>query len=71
VAEDPDVLARRLRATLLLHEDGVRLMRQNLRRRHPDENDEEIERRLRDWLSERPGAEFGDAQGRPVAWPRR
>lgn len=70
MTEDQAVLVERLRTTLRLHDEGVRLMRQNLRRRHPQAGDEEIERRLREWLSERPGAEFGDAQGRPVSWPR-
>lgn len=70
MAGDRDVLVQRLRMTLQLHEEGVRLMRQNLRRRDPGASPEEIDRRLREWLSERPGAEFGDAQGRPVTWPR-
>lgn len=56
----------RLRAALDLHEDGVALMRQNLRRAHPDAPDEEIERRLGAWLRERPGAEHGDGVGRPI-----
>lgn len=36
MADDPEVLAERLRATFRLHDEGVRLMRQNLRRRHPE-----------------------------------
>jgi hypothetical protein len=39
-------------------------MRQNLRRRHPDESEEAIERRLTEWLHTRPGAEWGDAWGK-------
>ena len=70
MAEDRELLAERLRTTFRLHDEGVGLMRQNLRRRHPQETEQEIERRLRAWLSERPGAEFGDAQGKPVSWPR-
>lgn len=70
MADDPRVLLERLRMTFRLHDEGVRLMRQSLRRRHPDASDEEIERLLGEWLSERPGAEFGDAVGRPVPWPR-
>jgi hypothetical protein len=50
---------------------GVEMMRQNLRRAHPTLTDTEIEARLTAWLSERPGAEFGDAVGRRVDWPRR
>jgi len=70
MVEDRELLAERLRTTFRLHEEGVELMRQNLRRRHPEAADEDIERLLAEWLSERPGAEFGDAQGRPVSWPR-
>lgn len=56
-----EVLVARLRVAFDLHEAGVRLMRENLRRRHPDAGEEEIERRLVAWLRERPGAEHGDA----------
>ena len=55
----------KLRAALELHEVGVALIRQNLRRRHPDEPDDTIERRLTKWLRTRPGTEHGDAAGRP------
>lgn len=41
-------------------------MRQNLRREHPEANEDDIDRRLRQWLHERPGAESGDCPGRPV-----
>jgi hypothetical protein len=61
--------ALRFRLALQLHDDGVRLMRQNLRRRHPAESDDEIERRLGGWLAERPGAPSGDATGKPLTWP--
>jgi hypothetical protein len=54
------------RATLDLFETGIDLMRQNLRRRHPEASSEEIERRLGEWLRERPGAEAGDCVGRCV-----
>jgi len=37
-----------------MQETGIEIMRQNLRRRYPDESDEEIEHRLRDWLREWP-----------------
>ncbi|MDP8968935.1 MAG: hypothetical protein M3N52_00155 [Actinomycetota bacterium] len=58
--------AARLRTALALFDDGVALMRQNLRRAHPDAPEEEIERRLRSWLQQRPGAEHGDGEGRPA-----
>jgi Rv0078B-related antitoxin len=46
------------------------MMRQRFRREHPDAGQEEIRERLTAWLQTRPGAENGDAQGTPVAWPR-
>ena len=67
---DPTRLAENLRLAFELHEAGVALMRQNLRRRLPDASEAHIDERLDEWLRERPGAEFGDAEGRPVAWPR-
>ena len=63
--------AARLRMALDLFETGVEMMRQKLRRDHPDLADHEVEARLGAWLRERPGAEFGDAAGRPATWPRR
>ncbi len=62
--------AERLRLALDLFEAGESVMRQNLRRRFPSATPEEIEERLDAWLSERPGAEYGDAVGRPTTWPR-
>ena len=63
--------AARLRMALDLFETGVEMMRQKLRRDHPGLADHEVEARLGSWLRERPGAEFGDAVGRPATWPRR
>jgi Rv0078B-related antitoxin len=59
-----------LRATLDLFDTGVDLMRQNLRRSHPEANADDIERLLGEWLRDRPGATSGDAPGRPVASSR-
>lgn len=58
--------ARTFRLTLDLFDAGVRLMRQNLRRRDPGADDQAINRQLARWLRERPGAEHGDAAGRPL-----
>jgi hypothetical protein len=52
--------------TLDLFQTGVDLMRQNLRRAHPQATEDEIDRLLGRWLRERPGAEHGDGPGRPV-----
>ena len=54
-----------------LFEAGVDLMRQNLKREDPSATQEQIDERIRAWLRHRPGAEFGDCEGRPVEWPRR
>ena len=62
-------VAQRLRVTLALHGDGVDMMRQNLRRRHPNESDAEIDARLRAWLHRR-GPEHGEADGLPAPWFR-
>lgn len=67
---DSSLAARRFRTAMELFEAGVSMMRQNLRRRFPDADEEEIKTRLRQWLQERPGAEYGDCDGRPVPWPR-
>ena len=58
--------ARTFRLTLELFDDGVRLMRQNLRRRHPGASEQEVDRHLLTWLRDRPGAEHGDCPGREV-----
>ena len=54
------------RTTLDLFNTGLDVMRQNLRRNHPEADEDEIDRLLRQWLHERPGAESGDGQGRLV-----
>jgi hypothetical protein len=62
----PSSVSEAFRATLDLFQTGVDLTRQNLRRRHPDADEREIERLLQEWLLERPGAEAGDCPGRPI-----
>jgi hypothetical protein len=62
--------ADRLRAALAMFETGVEMKRQTLRRENPGLTELETEARLRAWLGERPGAEFGDTVGRRVPWPR-
>jgi Rv0078B-related antitoxin len=59
-------VADAFRMTLDLFDTGLDLMRQNLRRSHPEAGAEEIERLLRGWLRDRPGAEAGDCAGRLV-----
>jgi Rv0078B-related antitoxin len=62
--------AERLRLALELFEAGESMMRERLRRDDPHADEAEIEARLVAWLHQRPGAENGDAAGRPVSWPR-
>jgi hypothetical protein len=66
-----DTAARRLRLALDLSELGEAMLRQRLRRKHPGATPDEIEAHVIAWRSRRPGAEQGDAVGRPVPWPRR
>ncbi|MBL4684562.1 MAG: hypothetical protein JKY37_08240 [Nannocystaceae bacterium] len=62
--------SQRLQIALELAEMAEQMMRQNLRRANPEASDGEIERLLVAWLHTRPGAEHGDACGRPSAWPK-
>jgi hypothetical protein len=59
----------RLRLAFDLFESGVALMRQRLCRERPGADEQEIERALAEWLRHRPGAEAGDAPGRPRPLP--
>jgi hypothetical protein len=56
----------RLQVAVELADLAEEIMRANLRRRHPRATDDEIEDMLVAWYAERPGAEHGDAEGRPV-----
>ncbi len=58
------IAATRFRRTLELFEDGVELMRQNLRRQNPEASEAEIAALLGRWLRTRPDAEAGDCPGR-------
>jgi hypothetical protein len=71
VSTDLEAAASRLRLAFDLFRAGEEMMRQTLRRQYPELSARQIEARLVEWLQKRPGAEFGDAPGRVVAWPRR
>ena len=58
--------ARAFRTALAVFGAGVDLMRQNLKRAHPDADDAQVDRLLAAWLHHRPGAEFGDCSGQVV-----
>jgi hypothetical protein len=62
-ASGDSAVQQRMRLTFELFEAAEQMMRLNLRRRFPEADDEEIERRLTEWLHTRPGAEHGDASG--------
>ena len=70
MSTDAARVALRLRLALDLFATGETMMRQKLRRESPEAADREIEAQLQQWLADRPGAEYGDAAGRPVPWPR-
>ena len=59
-------VAEKLRTALDLAEAGLDVMRARVRRDDPAAAADVIERRLIAWLRERPGAENGDAVGRPA-----
>jgi hypothetical protein len=54
----------KLRTALDMYGLGESIMRQKLRRTHPDAPEAEIEAMLSAWLLDRPGAEHGDAPGK-------
>jgi hypothetical protein len=56
---DPEVM-RRMELAFDLYEFSDQLMRQNLRRRFPQADETEIQRRFVEWLQTRPGAEYRD-----------
>lgn len=69
-AESGSLIAERLRTALELYDLGLTVMRQNLRRRFPTDDDAAIERRLVDWRLQRQDAPDGDCPGRLVPVPR-
>ncbi|MCG3194985.1 MAG: hypothetical protein DIJKHBIC_04253 [Thermoanaerobaculia bacterium] len=66
----PETSGERLRIAFELFELAEAMVRQNWRRKHPGASEEELDAAVADWLSRRPGAEHGDAEGRPMPWPR-
>ena len=56
----------RIRVALELTQLAEQMLRQRLRRTRPELDDEAIEREIDAWYMQRPGAEHGDAAGRPI-----
>jgi hypothetical protein len=65
MSERPMRPEEKLRLALDMFDTGVDLMRQRLRREHPELDLAAIERLVEEWLSTRPGAEHGDGVGIP------
>jgi hypothetical protein len=66
-----ETAARRLEIALDLADLAPEIYEAKVRREAPGLSDAEVAKRVTAWLRTRPGAEDGDAEGRPVAWPRR
>ena len=64
-----ETAAEKLRAAFELADLAERMLRQRLRRDHPELSDDDIEARITEWYAKRPGAEHGDAEGVRRAWP--
>lgn len=62
--------AERFEIAMELCEVAESMLREKIRRTHPGRSEEEIEAMIDAWFMERPGAEHGDGEGRPVPWPR-
>lgn len=60
----------RLQEALDLLDFALRMFRERLRREHPGWTEVEVDAKVEEWLAHRPGAEFGDAEGEVVPWPR-
>jgi hypothetical protein len=67
--EELERMGRRLLTSLRMFEPGVAMKRAQLRREHPEANEQELKRLVRSWLFTRPGAEHGDAEGRATLYP--
>lgn len=58
-------MVARVELAFELYEVAEQMMRQNLRRRFPEADEGEIERRLIHWLQKRPSAEAGLSNRNP------
>jgi hypothetical protein len=70
-SEHAQSLIERFQLALDLYDLGERMLRQKLRRQRPPATEAEIDAEIAEWQGHRPGAEHGDSDGVPVAWPRR
>ena len=70
VSERHRLAAERFRIAMALYDAGEAMLRQKIRRKSPQATDQEIQAQVVEWRRRRPGAEHGDAEGRPIPWPR-
>jgi hypothetical protein len=71
MASRQETLARRLLQTCDLSDFGIEIKRQQIRNLNPGISESEVTRRMVEWRHHPRGAEYGDAEGTVVAWPRR
>jgi len=62
--------AEKLKLSLQMFEYGCQLMRENLRRQHPELDAEALERALQAWLRNRSDTDYGGGPMRLGKWPR-
>lgn len=63
MAKIPAEQAAQLRLAFDMHDVGVAMMQENLRRKFPQDSERQLMARLVAWLRTRPGAVNGDAIG--------
>ncbi len=63
VAADTDKYRENAILTAILMDSGIALMRQNIRRRHPESPEEEVDALLRAWLCRADDPVPGDISG--------
>jgi hypothetical protein len=69
-SEERGLAALRLRLALDMAATAEAMVRARLSREMPTAGVADIERQIVEWYGRRPGAEHGDATGRPFSWPR-
>jgi Rv0078B-related antitoxin len=62
---DNSAAARRLTLAFDMYELGEQMQRARLRRLNPAASEADIAASVKSWLLTRPGADLGDAEGRP------
>lgn len=64
---DPE-LVRRFEETMELFDTALAIQRQNIHRRHPELSEDDVDRRLQEWLLERPGDHTSPTFRRSTRW---